>query len=632
VGFREEFRGTGNANALRSLEKITETGLRANTQRYQILSTAFKSWRDESITCISQSEKDQADLIREELSYQTEQIHQDVQSSSVELAEAIQRMADYLGEGLSEVRWAVERHTRVSEDTLRLLLSSLNSESRQYWEQGVTCYETREYELAKERLEKALEANRTNFFAYQYLGFIALDEDNPEAAIRNFDLARKFAKNDHDRAIALSHLAECWKAKGDLRNAIDLSKAAVEADPQTPKFRYQHAKYSVKYGDVPAAIASLRGAIERDWGFWNVVSKDRDLDCIRKEINQLLGELKARERDKAWESIAKLKQAVENSKQLSGDQGFTQGMASLRSVEQKFEQDKIQLYLEIQAGSPQAEQNAYQLADKILSGKLRDLNSTFQSLSEDLRKLRERSFAGFGFLCFIGAELAAIFFIQTFFTWGPVREGPFRVFTPSQSMRMTATGEQIAAGSSKQLLSENDSQVTIRFEYGDRTLPRAEILKFGRFETGYVEDDSREISGFGEFLFLGVVPIGLGVLASKLRRQAATSPLMAESARVQGWVQFLSGQLVTAQNWIRAIEAPIVTRSSGPYTASLMSVGGNKINVIKAIREVMGLGLQEAKSMVDGAPRPIAAGISEQEAERIQSVLGQAGATVQVTR
>ena len=54
------------------------------------------------------------------------------------------------------------------------------------------CYETSENEFARERFNRALDANRTNYFAYQYLGFIAVNADDSKEAIKNFDQARKF--------------------------------------------------------------------------------------------------------------------------------------------------------------------------------------------------------------------------------------------------------------------------------------------------------------------------------------------------------------------------------------------------------------------------------------------------------
>ncbi len=66
------------------------------------------------------------------------------------------------------------------------------------------------------------------------------------------------------------------------------------------------------------------------------------------------------------------------------------------------------------------------------------------------------------------------------------------------------------------------------------------------------------------------------------------------------------------------------------FTVILTAVGANKINVIKAVREVTSLGLKEAKDLVDGAPKPIKEGVSKEEAETIKKKFTDAGATVEV--
>jgi large subunit ribosomal protein L7/L12 len=66
------------------------------------------------------------------------------------------------------------------------------------------------------------------------------------------------------------------------------------------------------------------------------------------------------------------------------------------------------------------------------------------------------------------------------------------------------------------------------------------------------------------------------------------------------------------------------------FTVVLKEVGANKINVIKAVREVTSLGLKEAKDLVDGAPKPIKEGVSKEEAETIKKKFTEAGATVEV--
>jgi large subunit ribosomal protein L7/L12 len=66
------------------------------------------------------------------------------------------------------------------------------------------------------------------------------------------------------------------------------------------------------------------------------------------------------------------------------------------------------------------------------------------------------------------------------------------------------------------------------------------------------------------------------------------------------------------------------------FAVVLKEVGANKINVIKAVREVTSLGLKEAKDLVDGAPKTVKEGVSKEEAENIRKKFTEAGATVEV--
>ena len=66
------------------------------------------------------------------------------------------------------------------------------------------------------------------------------------------------------------------------------------------------------------------------------------------------------------------------------------------------------------------------------------------------------------------------------------------------------------------------------------------------------------------------------------------------------------------------------------FSVVLTSTGANKINVIKAVREVTSLGLKEAKDLVDGAPKTVKEGVGKEEAETIKKKFAEAGATVEV--
>ena len=78
-----------------------------------------------------------------------------------------------------------------------------------------------------------------------------------------------------------------------------------------------------------------------------------------------------------------------------------------------------------------------------------------------------------------------------------------------------------------------------------------------------------------------------------------------------------------------AAAAPAVEEQT-EFTVTLRDAGAKKIQVIKVVREITGLGLKEAKDLVDGAPQTVKAGISKEEANSIKAKLEEQGATVEV--
>ena len=66
------------------------------------------------------------------------------------------------------------------------------------------------------------------------------------------------------------------------------------------------------------------------------------------------------------------------------------------------------------------------------------------------------------------------------------------------------------------------------------------------------------------------------------------------------------------------------------FNVVLLEAGANKVSVIKAVREITGLGLKEAKDLVEGAPKPLKDGVAKDEAEKIKAQLEKAGAKVEL--
>ncbi|MBN1550005.1 50S ribosomal protein L7/L12 [bacterium] len=85
---------------------------------------------------------------------------------------------------------------------------------------------------------------------------------------------------------------------------------------------------------------------------------------------------------------------------------------------------------------------------------------------------------------------------------------------------------------------------------------------------------------------------------------------------------------VAAMPGAAASEAPEAEQTE--FTVNLISFGDKKIQVIKAVREITGLGLKEAKDLVDSVPKPIKEAVSKDEAESVKAKLEEAGAQVEV--
>ncbi len=96
------------------------------------------------------------------------------------------------------------------------------------------------------------------------------------------------------------------------------------------------------------------------------------------------------------------------------------------------------------------------------------------------------------------------------------------------------------------------------------------------------------------------------------------------------------------EKWGVSAAAPVAVAAAGGAAAGaaaeektafdvvLANAGAQKINVIKVVRELTGLGLKEAKDLVEGAPKPVKTGVSKEDAETMKKKLPEAGATVEV--
>lgn len=92
----------------------------------------------------------------------------------------------------------------------------------------------------------------------------------------------------------------------------------------------------------------------------------------------------------------------------------------------------------------------------------------------------------------------------------------------------------------------------------------------------------------------------------------------------------VSAQAPVAQVAAGAAEAGAAEEEKTEFDVVLKAAGNKKIQVIKSVREITGLGLKEAKSLVDGAPKPVKEGLDKESAEKIKDQLEEQGATVEL--
>ena len=414
MGFQDEFFFTGNSYAQLLLERPVAAGFKAERQQLTKLRKSLKSSYEAAANRMAHSQAESGPELSRELAFQADRIGREISLGSAQITDAIargsadvvasiQRVCDYLGGELAEVRWAVERHTQVTEQFLQVLLHSLDNCSRQYLEQGVKCYEAGEIDLAKERFSKALEANRTNYFAYQYLGFLAVAQERPDETIRNFALAQKFAEKAYHQALALSHLARARRAIGQAEKAITLCREATAISPDTPKFWYELASHCAHLRREDDMANALQGAIERDWNYWAVVNTDSGFDATRLCVNTLLGQMRIREADKAKSQIEKLREALGVASTVGAEAETGDCQQAIRDLTSKYGQNNVFLHLEIQTDASAWRRKTLEIAQKVVEQRIAanrndaslcnaKKEKCYQELDREISALRNRQF------------------------------------------------------------------------------------------------------------------------------------------------------------------------------------------------------------------------------------------------
>lgn len=297
--FFDEIRSYNPALQMSAKESVflntVDRGLSAHHQDLELIREEMASTFSAAAERYAESSDAAAQIIADEIGYQAEQTRKSNRQNASRIMATIEQASVFLGAQLTEVRWAVERNSELTQQILDTLWNTHWTDSRQHFEEGVQCYEQGEREFARERFTKATEACRTNAFAYQYLGFLAVHDNDQAQSLRFFDLALKFAPSDKHRAWAYYHLARVWHAAGDETKSLEHIRRAFALSPDELSYHFELVRALVRAGLSNDAIEELRKLIRRDLRYWTAAAIDRSLDQVRAQITDLLTAMRQEE-------------------------------------------------------------------------------------------------------------------------------------------------------------------------------------------------------------------------------------------------------------------------------------------------------------------------------------------------
>jgi len=276
----------------RALEQTISHGFSSLADAELNLSRQLSRDLNDAIARNQKTQNDASRLIVEELRYQkqhfdanADRIINAIEIAGIQSVGAIEALGRYLGDKLSHISYQMELMTGIGQQIVYLLLNSLDNESRQYLEQGLKAFGQREFEIAKERFFKALEANSTNDVVYQHIGLIAVSEGSSDVAIRNFELAEKFPSSEYHKALSQFHLASIHKDLGQLADARTYIDAAAQNSGEGhPWFYYEQAKICALQIDKEYLEHSLFTAIIGDPVFYVLPETDSEFESVPNTV------------------------------------------------------------------------------------------------------------------------------------------------------------------------------------------------------------------------------------------------------------------------------------------------------------------------------------------------------------
>lgn len=321
------------------------------------------------------SDLESVDVMRKEAGYLAEHIEQAIRGRIPEEEQAVQKACDYLGCRLHELRWTLELRSEPSQQALSSLLDSLEPQVRECWSNALKFLEAGDVGLAKQHFASLVSVAPIRHLAHQYLGFLAARLGDAKDAIKNFDLARKYAETDHDRALASSHLAGSWFLAGDPMRAAKAALSAAEVCPEEAKFWYEAACYCARLGKPDHLEEFLGNAIRRDWLYWPMAIVDPAFDPARAEVARLLADMREEQRLAVRSQLSKLREIIAILRETEVGGEVLAALEVADDLDREFAQGSIFTYLRLVHEIPEAQKKFLRRAIDGFDKRLREVEA-----------------------------------------------------------------------------------------------------------------------------------------------------------------------------------------------------------------------------------------------------------------
>lgn len=323
---------------------------------------------------LKDGELESADLLRAEAAYLAENIETAIRGRASE-AVALRRTCGYLGTQLHEYRWALWVQEPSYQEALTAVLDGVEPQVRECWLNAHRFLEAGDTGMARQHFAALVSVAPIRFLAHQYLGFLATRKRDYKDGLKNFDLAKRYAENDRDRAMASSHAGGVWFAAGDFMRAAKCALTAAELCSEEAEYWYETAVACARLGKREHLEEFLSNAIRRDCLYWPIAIVDPDLGPARALVAQFLGDMREQQRLAARTQLEKLREIVGILRDTEAGAEVITALEIADDLEHKFRDGSIFSYLRLMAEIPEAQKKFIRRALDGFDKRLRQLES-----------------------------------------------------------------------------------------------------------------------------------------------------------------------------------------------------------------------------------------------------------------